>query len=335
MKEQNIEIQNAQQAIKLLKLCSVAKTQEEKDKLLKQLEGVDKLTYLYVIKRGYEPFDLAQKIEKAIKLDKYRPKNLPIVQLALNKYLENIHGEFDTFDNDINKMLKNNEKPENIRDRFKAATVNIYVLAKRFSNDWVRRLNNHKDLADAARNADEKTAVDAYNKLFWVLAQDFSKEYNNIQIHPKVVVDWANSDVKPKGEWNKVNGFQTTIRGAFLKTANMSESEIQKLKEECDKNPDEHKVSKIRVNITNIRNKYKTPNDFFYGMISVFAHEMHHALDWQNPREGALGPQIAHIDKQIYVPVEDNEQAYHASATEISSYVIEDTLLDHLKNTRF
>lgn len=337
MNKSNIEIQNAQQAIKLLKSYSVAETQAEKDELLKQLEAVDRLTYLHLIKRGYDPLDLAQKMEKAIKLDKYRPKNLPIVKLALNKDLDYINGDFDTFDYNINKMIRNNEKPENIRDRFKAATVNVYVLAKQFSKDWIRRLNNHKDLADAARNADEKTAVDAYDKLFEALTKDFCED-NNCYINSKVITDWATSDVKPKDGWDETNGYQKPGHGLDL-PKNISKEEKTKVLEEFRKNPEEYpgarRESWVRLNITNIRKKHPEPTDFFYTMISIFAHEIHHALDYQQPRKGALGPQIYRIDAQTYTNPTKDANAYSASATEISSHTIQDELFKQLKNTRF
>ena len=337
MEEQNIEIQNAQQAIYLLKSYATAKTQEEKDELLKQLYDVDGFAYWYVKEHGYEPLDLAQKIEKAIKLNKYRPKNLAIAELAVSTDLDYIGGDFDTFDSRINKMFKKKESPEKIRNYFKAATANIYVLAKQFSNDWIRRLNDHKDLADAARNADENTAVDAYNKLFEALTKDFCQKYN-CYINSKVITDWATSDVKPKDGWDNTLGYQKPAHGLDL-PKNISKEDKSKLIEEFSKDPDKHPGSRresyVRINITNTRKKHPEPTDFFYTMISVFAHEMHHALDYQKPREGALGPQIEYIDAKTYTRPTENIKSYHKSATEISSHEIQYELFEQLKNMRF
>ena len=334
MDNKNIEIESALRAIKLLKQYNSAKNQNEKDKLLKQLYDTDLFAYFRITKHNNDPLDLAVKMEKAIKLDQYRPKNMPIVKLALSKDLDNINGEFDTFDREMSQMFKNKEDPNRIRDGFRAATANIYVLAKQFSADWIRRLNNHKELVDAARNAKDDESISAYNKLFNALTQDFSKEYN-VCVHPLVVANWESSDVKPNGDWDKVKGLQTILKGAFLQTKDMSEDDVQRLKEEANKNPDAYIVSKVRVSIKNVKKQHQNPNDFFYAMISIFAHEMHHVLDWQNPRQGALGPQVALIDKQIYKPVEEDKKAYSESATEISSYTVEDMLFEQLKNTRF
>jgi len=70
-------------------------------------------------------------------------------------------------------------------------------------------------------------------------------------------------------------------------------------------------------------------------MIGIFAHEMHHALDYQKPRQGALGPQIYEIDQKTYVRPAQDEKAYHDSATEKSSYTIQNELYEQLKKTRF
>jgi hypothetical protein len=234
-------------------------------------------------------------------------------------------------------MVKNNEASEKIRDRFIAGTANIYILAKQFSNDWIHRLNNHKDLTDAARNSDDNTAVDAYNKLFEALTKDFCQKYN-CYIDSKVITDWATADVKPKDGWSDTLGYQKPGHRLVL-PKNISEEDKSNIVEEFNKNPDEYpgsqRESHVRVNITNIRKKHPEPTDFFYTMISVFAHEMHHALDYQNPREGALGPQIERIDAKTYTRPTENIKAYHESATEISSHEIQHELFEQLKNMRF
>ena len=43
-------------------------------------------------------------------------------------------------------------------------------------------------------------------------------------------------------------------------------------------------------------------------MISAFAHEIHHALDQQQPHQGALGPQIAAIDNATKVDATIDEK---------------------------
>jgi len=327
------EIQIAKHTINLLKELASVQTQEQKDALLMQLSIVNLWAHKALTQKHFDPLDLAKRIEKAIELDKYRPKNMNLVQLAISEDLDYIGGDFDTFDRKLNKMFKDNADPDKIRDRFKAGTANIYTLAKQFSADWIQRLKNHKDLVDVARKADTEKMLDAYNNLFRALSQDFCTEYNCV-IDAKLVQDWATSDERPKDL--TLSGFHSPRR--FLELTNdMSDAEKQKKKEEFLKDPNNHpdskKMSIVRINLGNIVN-ITDPKDLFATLISTFAHEMHHALDYQNARQGALGPQISLIDAKTYVPHEKDKQAYFSSASEISSYEIEHELLNQLKRTR-
>lgn len=335
MKNENIEIKIAKQTIDLLKQYAVAKTQTDKDNLLKQINDINLIAYLSITQENYDALDLATKIEKAIKLDKFRPKNKPITLLAVDKDLENITGEFNTFDIKLNKMFKHNEDPKKIRDRFKVGITNASILAKQFSKAWIRRINNHKDLADIARKAPKSKAVNAYNDLFFALTQDFCKEYD-CHISTKIVTDWEKSDIKPKSDGEKTIGF--LCQGlSFPKDTSIQEQD--KVCQDFDKNPEKYpnvyRQFFVRINITKIRENHPEPTDFFYAVLSSFAHEMHHALDIHNPRAGALGPQISKIDQQIYTPASKDINAYHNSASEISSYKIEHELFNQLKKSRF
>lgn len=337
MSIENIEIQIAKQTVELLKQYAAAKTQEEKDSLLSQIRSANLGVHIVLTKRNYDPLDLAAKIDKAIQLDQYRPKNMSILQLAISDDLDHVGGDFNTFDMKLSQMIKNKEEPEKIRDRFIGGTANIYVLAKQFSADWIRRLKEHKELADAARNASEENIIDAYNKLFDALTKDFCKEHD-CHIDSKVITDWENSDVKPNGGYDITNGFH---KHAFTvdHPSNISKTEKKKLVDEFIKNPEEHpnayKTSIVRINITNVKKHHPDKNDFFYSMIRILAHEIHHALDYQKPRQGALGPQIQYIDRATYVPAHIDDKAYHESATEISSYQIDHELFNQLKKLRF
>ena len=335
MDNENIEINSALQTIELLRKYKSAKTQNEKDTILKQMDDIDGFANRLLTK--FSPDELIIKITKAISLDQYRPKNLPITLFAVNKDLDYVNGEFDTFDRELSQMFKNNENPEKIRDKFKAGTVNVYMLAKQFSADWIRRLNNHKDLVDAARNADEENVIDAYNKLFDALTKDFCKEHD-CHIDSRAITDWETSYVKPNGRYDITGGFH---KHAFSVAypQNISETEKKKLVNEFLKDPEKHpnayKSSVVRVNITNVKKHHPDKNDFFYSVISVFAHEIHHALDYQKPRQGALGPQIQYIDNATYVSADVDDKAYHESATEISSYAIDHELFNRLKKSRY
>lgn len=333
MHKENFEINAALRTVELLKQYKSAKNQAEQESILKQMDEVDAFASKMVLKMPTD--ELIEKIMKAISLDEFRPKNLPILLLAMNKDLDNIKGEFDTFNFDLSKAFKNNEPHEKIRDKFAAATASVYNLKKKFAAEWIQRLNNHKDLVNAARNASESDMLDAYNKLFDALTKDFCKEYDCI-IDVKVVPNWEMSDTKPDGGYE--TGLQVPMYSIRL-PVNISEAEQNKRIEEFSKNPKRYpgafKTSAVRVSIANAKEACPESEDFFVYMVGVLAHEVHHALDSQNPRRGALGPQVALVDSKIYVPHSIDKVQYSKSATEISSYEIEAELKNRLRKHRF
>ena len=328
-----IEYQTISKTIKLLQDYMTAQTQAQKDEILERLK-FNQIAYNQITHKKMDPSELITKLEKALTVIKYKPKNMPITHLATDTDLEYIGGQFNTFDSKLSKMFKNKEKPENIKQEFINATANIHTLAKGFSADWVRRLKKHPDLVTATKNADESNAIAAYGKLFEALATDFSKEYENIQIYPQVITDWAKSEYRPNQEaWDITDGMHHMAYGLLLDTE-MSAEEQEKLRENYNKNPYDFKLSFVIINITNIRKK-SAPNDFFYQMVCMFAHEIHHVLDAQLPREGALGPQIELIDRKTYTPPEQSQKQYRASATERSSNAIQTELFKQLKQMNF
>ena len=336
MRKEDTEIKNAKKAIDVLKQYDSAKTKAEKDILLGKLDDF----FATLIQSGYyTPAELVRRITKAIKLDKYMPKNMSFAQLVTSDDLDYISGDFDTFNSKLHKEFKSGKNPEKMRMLFKCGITNVHLLSELFPAKWMGWLNKHKKLTNAARNANEKEAVDAYNKLFDALTNDFCREYK-CKIDAKVVTKWDKLDAQSENEKEFTNGYmESHLIITYVK--NMPEAEKQKRRETILKNPENYtepdvkRKSVVRVNITNIREQHPKPNDFFYNMIGTFAHEMHHALDFQHPRQGALGPQVEAIDKKIYVQPSEDMDKYLSSATEISSRIIKSKLIDRLKSMRF
>jgi len=287
---------------------------------------------------SFTPAQMITGLEKAIKLNKFRPKNMSLTQLAVSKDLDYINGEFDTFDRKLSQMFKNKENPIKIRKRFVAGTSNIYLLSKQFTSEWMQMFNKHKKLVAAARMAKAENAFDTYNKLFQTLNKDFCKKYD-CHIDFKIITDWAQSNVQPnKKGWATTSGFHQGAYGLDIKNK-MSIMKTHKILNKFHKNPSTcpgaYRESAVRINITNVRAFHPKQSDFFFTMLRIFVHEMHHALDYIHPRKGALGPQIERIDTKIYVDPTENKNAYYNSAAEISSYTIESAVYKQLQKTRF
>lgn len=332
MNRKNIEIESALKSIELLRQYKVAETENEKNSLVGKMMDVDGFVMGWLLRYKITPDKMIEKLEKAISLDKYRPKNLPITRFAMDKDLDYVKGDFCTFDNTLSKYDKNNVDPKKIREHFGRKIINVDVLAKQFTKDWLHRLKNHKDLIDNIRYADEASLIDAYNKLFKALAQDFYDEYGVIT-EPILVKDWDSSDIKNDKILKDSDGFGVT-RYAIKIDDRLPESEQKKIEKEFDKAPQNHpdsfKLYQIRLNFTNIRKTHKNSYKIFCLAMCSFVHEMHHALDRMNARQGALGPQIATIDFKIYTDYSIDEKAYCQSATEKSSYKIGSALYNRL-----
>lgn len=315
MARKNIEIENAQQLVVLLKQYESAKTKQEKGALLDQIATTDSAVHEVLLNTpSYDVKVLIQKINKAIELDEYRPKNMSIGQLAISGDLDYMVGEFDTFDVKLSKMMKDKEDRDKIREQFKVGMRNLDVMKKQFSSDWIHRLNEHKDLVEAARNASEKNAIRAYRNLFGALSRDFCKEYN-CKIRIGVVDNWAICSIDRPREGTA--GVMIPYKAEDGKGQGA-------------------KLSDILVNIDTIRKyssrKKHSSDEFLYMMLGVFVHEMQHALDSQQARQGVLGPQIYTIDDLTTgKTTEDDLDA----ATEKSSYGIQIEFFKELKKMRF
>ncbi len=331
----DIEIEIMQNDINLLNRYIAATDPETKNKISGQFHPMTR----GFISHGHKPDELITQYESAIKLNKYRPKNMSLFLLAVSNDLNNIQGEFNTFDLKLSQMSKDPTKDDEIRNRFNVATVNRYNLAKQFAYDWFRRLNNHNDLVAKVKNAKPGDEIAAYNALFQALARDFCDEYN---LHPQsinvaAVKNWETADFKPSSPNQtgayKQNGYSITLPKDM--SPEQQKSVINEFKKSPKTHPDAIEQKIIRLNLDFAkRNEAKNGTKTFDRMIAMFAHEMHHALDDLKPRAGALGPQIQKLDKKTYTEIQQNFDDYHKSATELSSYAIENEIINQMKNIR-
>ena len=303
--KRNIEIEIVRDNIELLKKYKVAKTEEEKNQIMSEMDDYGAALLRGLLRdKKFTIDEFITRLHKAIELDSYRPRNLSLFEFALSKDLYDIGGEFDTFSDSLSKAHKEGESEDAIRHMYNSLTVNRFTLAKQFVHDWIRRLNANRDLVEVARNAKPDEEIDAYNKLFSKLARDFCDEYNfpRSVFNVKVVKDWVSSDVRPGDE--NANG--CCIESVVLDLPkNLSDEEKAKIRQEFLKSPQNHPMARngalVRINIGNIKKNYKDKNDFFYEMMNTFTHEMHHGLDNVAPSLGALGPQVFRSDKKTYV----------------------------------
>ena len=333
----NIEIQIVRDNIKLLEQYKKAKTKQEQSDIKSQFHPMcKKMLEIH----DFTVDEYISRLKKAISLDKYRPRNLSIFQMAASQDLDFIKGAFNSFSKKLAKNIKNRVPEEEIREAFYYLTLNRFDLSEQIAYDWIQRLNKNKKLVNAARKAEKNYEKQAYQKLFNALTADFCSDYGlgPDRISVKIIDDWKKSDIKPKCQDSREKGYQTV--GYRLEIPQgLSDKEIQKIKHEFMKSPSTYPCSKpvsfIRLHFNNIKNSKNLSNNFFYNMITILAHELNHSIDSLKPELGAVGPQLIQQDKITYKEPSENFEAYKQSATELSSYTIEHTLLKQLQKQKY
>ena len=318
--KRDVEIERAMDCLDLLGEYMRAKTNDEKNAVLVELDKYDRRYSMAIKEYKFDPLCLLEWTFRAILLNRFRPKNMEFGSFVFSNDLDYISGEFDTFDLKLSQDLKNGVAHEKIRDQFGSATTNRSILAEQFANDWILRLGKHPKLVAAAKSAAPNERIAAYTKLFTALANDFCDDYH---IPRSVIVVKATNDESKFSE----TGYGRHVGMHYIPKSFRHMVKKSDLKNSA-KSPFAQKLSYIFVSPDRIA-KRASPNNLFNAIIGVFVHEMNHALDYSMSRFGALGPQVNIADDKIYTST--NEQEYIKSATERSSNKIEDVLFYKLR----
>ena len=127
--KQNLEITNAKEQVQLLKKYKLEKNKEIKEKIYNELSFEVKL-----LLKNFKPEYIIKKLEKAIQLDDFRPRNLSIYTFAMDPDLNYVNGEFSTFDEFLSAMIRNNENPNKVRKYAAKEIYNRINVAKQYRN---------------------------------------------------------------------------------------------------------------------------------------------------------------------------------------------------------
>ena len=248
------------------------------------------------------------RLKIAIELDKYRPRNMPILDFANNPDLAYTGGQFDTFNPTLAKLMKA-KKFDDARNMLGKNMPNMSTLSAINALNWIKRLQKYPDQIQAAKNASPENEFTAYQELLWTITDDFVNFYNlrNDIGTPILYADlYPDCDDKP------------LTRG------------ICKIRHTNDNMPHVH----VDIYLKNIKNLAKKYNDtVFNTFIITLAHELSHALDNLQPSKTALGAQIMYYDNKTYKPAPTSE--YLKSATEINAFHLEDIVKHTLENNDY
>lgn len=345
MTEKNFEIEHALQIIDLLKqyksMKSIFKIRKRKQ-IKQQIKNISEDIYISMNK--FSSDELITRITKAISLNKHRPKNMPVIALALSDDLYDIHGDFSTFDLELNKMDKNQESPKKLCEHFRQGMKNLDILAKQFAYDWIQILDKHKDLVKAARTATAEYEITAYNMLLYKIAEDFSKKHGDFYVDVKIVKDFTSMVQELKSLRIHTDDIEDDTEavhvGKYIFLKPLSETNIRtREKISYEQNPDIFPIfmrdSIIRMRMDIIKKRYK-PEHVFYAVVSNFAHEMNHALNFHRPNDGALGKQIFQISqRKTNIKANIYALGYYSNPDERSSFAIQNKLFNQLKTMQY
>lgn len=243
-----------------------------------QLEKLPQLIQHMISIWGIEEF--IRRCEHAVKIDAYRPKNMPILDLVAEPDLFCINGPFSTFDKKLGKKQIANKTVDQIKEYINKNIPTANICANTIANTALSVLNKN---ADQQKHLIFDGDILTYNLHFQKIANDMLKELNLPSDAPWVyfVESWDFLPNAPEGLMGISSKIKKTADGA---------------PETC-----------IIININNIRKKTSVLSDEFLQKLvtfceaaATFTHEFVHFIDREHPNHGALGAQQSHICNKIY-----------------------------------
>ena len=304
----NIELKIASQQVHLLKQYMAAKTEAQKNKLAEKF-----VFEIPILLKKFPPETLIERLEKAIALDKYRPRDLSVYTFAKSRDLDYIGGEFSTFDSDLRDMLKNGEDKIKIKEYATKVSYNRRNVAKQYAADIIKILNQNPTLKKAAVASGATGDKEPWRALLQRITD---------RLRTKMGIE-ANATVRVVDSWDELPTYFPRPQagdityGQFVKYY---------------KNQDASKMYyEIQINRGLLSELSR--GDLFPHVIAAFAHEFGHVVDHDAPNKGALGAQKAKVSENLYEHIDvSQEHLYHINPTEASSDVIQATVMRALQN---
>ena len=304
----NLEIKVAIQQVRLLKQYMAAKTEAQKNKLAEKF-----VFEIPIMLKKFPPEILIERLEKAIALDKYRPRNLSVYTFANLRDLDYIDGEFSTFDSDLRDMLKNGEDTIKIKEYATKLSYNRRNVAKQYAADIIKILNQNPKLKNAAIASGATGDKEPWHALLQRIT-DRLRTMMGIE---------TNATVRVVDSWDELPTYFPRPQAGDITYGQFVE---------YYKNQDASKMYyEIQIN-RGLLSKLSR-GDLFPHVIATFAHEFGHVVDHDAPNKGALGEQKAKVSEKLYKPIDVNqEHLYYINPTEASSYEIQATIMRALQN---
>lgn len=224
--------------------------------------------------------ELTLRCEHAIKVDNFRPQNVPILDIVASPDLYCIGGNFSSFDSKLTKKQMQDKTVNQVKAYMNANTPTCQATAAQVANAMLRNLDKN---AGARKALLQDNNPLAYSLYFQKIADDMMRELGLPGVVPWV--SFVNSwDILPNAPKNLLG-----ISGGGQEPY-------------------------IIINLKNQKQRAQLGHDdilgrlfTFVGVCETFAHEFVHFIDRQHPNRGALGAQKAILSDKIY----DSRAAEH------------------------
>lgn len=267
---------------------------------------------LRVVVDEYGMDKAAARISRALELDMYRPRDLPIFEFIMSPNLESVEGEFSTFNSKLARMMRDGADDDILRKYAYDNTHNLVEVSVNLLRAFTKSVDKHRDLFDSLCEIGANVDVKMWNKFFITIASDVGEQFNipdDVGLYVRVIDSLENApqDIRdrhsPDDKWL---GYEDEVK--------LSTKPGMKYHEIC-------------INRKNIIELFEKKNgrapggvELMRTMMSTFAHEFGHFIDKAIPNRGAVGPQKMSIAKKTHVGFEESKQAYRQNPTEKSSY---------------
>ncbi|MBR5574962.1 MAG: hypothetical protein IKV93_00255 [Alphaproteobacteria bacterium] len=261
---------------------------------------------IWVMANSSSPQEVIKKLELAIKLDKYRPRDLFIEMFAIHTDLEYVGGEFSTYNPHLAKMMRNMVAPQQILDEI---LMDIHTsclqVAEQYALDWQYVIRKNQIMMMHAKKQGKTGNKDAMELFLDSITQDMLALYGipgNL-LAVKVVDSW---NQVPKHMRNNLDKQAYAILTTFKGTS----------------------YAEIHIHRQRIYNNSRE-TDKFCRVISALAHEFGHYIDEIQPNHGALGEQKAYLGNLF-----DDVADYEDKPTEESSACIGEIVYRKLSQSK-
>ncbi len=270
---------------------------DSKKELLYGLAVNDLPPIIQFIMKMYEPEMFVKRCSHAIAVNKFRPKDLSLLDLVVHPDLFHIRGQFSTFSRDLTDARTQSKTPDEIRSLIVSKISNMTEVSEILTKEFIKAIETRSGFQRRL------IASSKPDRLLWgqFLQEVASEITKKLGVKQEVFVCCVQ-------EWGAGAGVPEDCLGNYFLAGNT-------------------KLSMIVLNLNNLScvASRKGGEGFFIRfrmfveVCVAFLHEFSHFLDDRCPDCSALGAQKSFVAKRYY---DSNSNVYYDNPTEVSAHIV-------------